>query len=62
MFVDITTFENAEKVFSTVQFQGNNFLKKKHFSKIRENGRNILKFLGRAAVVVTKTTPIIFDC
>ena len=59
--IEVKSFENAEKVFSPVRFQGDNFLKKRHFQKIRENVRNIFKYSGRAAVVVSKTTPIIFD-
>ncbi|CAB4030281.1 Hypothetical predicted protein, partial [Paramuricea clavata] len=60
MLVEITNSNNAGKVFSPVQCKGDNLLRKRHFDKVRENGRNIYKYSGRAAVVVTSTTPIIF--
>jgi hypothetical protein len=36
-------------------------LKKRHFEKIKENGRSIFKYSGRAAVVVGKSTPLLFE-
>lgn len=60
MSVVINTTENAEKVFSLARFQGKNFLKKRHFEKVMENGRKIFQYSGRAAVVVGKNTPITF--
>ena len=60
MLVEITNSDNAGKVFSPVRCKGDNLLRKRHFDKVRENGRNIYKYSGRAAVVVTSTTPIIF--
>ena len=59
--VTIESFETATKVFSPVRFGGSNFLKKRYFNKVRENGRQILVYSGRAAVVVGKSTPILFD-
>ena len=61
MSVTIETFENASKVFAPVRFSGSNFLKKRHFEKVKENGRNIFKYSGRAAVVVSKSTPLLFE-
>ncbi len=61
MSVRVESFQNASKVFSPVRFQGTNFLKKRHFEKVNENGRNILKYSGRAAVVVGKSTPMLFE-
>ena len=61
MSVAIETFENASKVFSPVRFFGTNYLKKRHFDKVKENGRNVLKYSGRAAVVVGKSTPLMFE-
>jgi hypothetical protein len=48
-------------MFSPVRFGGNNFLKKRHFIKVKENGRTLLRYSGRAAIVVGKSTPLIFD-
>jgi hypothetical protein len=56
MSVTIETFENASKVLAPAKFSGTNFLKKRHFEKIRENGRSIFKYSWRAAVVVGKST------
>jgi hypothetical protein len=36
-------------------------LKKRHFEKVKENGRNIFKYSRRAAVVVGKSTPLLFE-
>ena len=59
--VTIDSFETASKVFSQVRFGGQNYLKKRHFNKVRENNRPMLLYCGRASVVVGKSTPIIFD-
>ena len=61
MSVSIETFENASKVFAPVRFSGTNFLKKRHFEKVKENGRTIFKYSGRAAVVVGKSTPLLLE-
>jgi hypothetical protein len=61
MSVHVESYQNAAKVFSPVRFQGTNFLKKRHFQKVMENGRNIFKYSGRAAVVVGKSTPMLFE-
>jgi hypothetical protein len=57
----INTLGTASKVFSPVRFEGDNYLRKQHFSKVKENDRNVLKFTGRAFVVVGKNTPILFE-
>ena len=59
--VTIESFNTASNVFSPVRFGGRNFLKKRYFNKVKENGRTILNYSGRAAVVVGKSTPILFD-
>ena len=61
MLVNVDRFETATKIFSSVRFGGNNFLNKRQFTKVKENGRTILKYAGRAAIVVGKSTPMIFD-
>ena len=61
MLVTVDRFEAASKMFSPVRFGGNNFLKKRHFIKVKENGRTLLRYSGRAAIVVGKSTPLIFD-
>ncbi len=61
MLLQINTLETASKVFSPVRFEGDNYLRKRHFSKVKEDGRNILQFTGRAAVVVGKKTPILME-
>ena len=58
--IEVDGFDAAEKVFLTARFQGENYLKK-HFEKVRENGRNVFKYSGRAAVVVSKTTPLVLN-
>ena len=59
--LEINTLGTASKVFSPVRFEGDNYLRKRHFSKVKENDRNVLKFTGRASVVVGKNTPILFE-
>ena len=44
-----------------VRFAGDNFLRKRHYSKVREAGRNILQYQGRATVVVGEQTRILFE-
>lgn len=53
--------DTTAKVFSPVRFGGNNYLKKRHFDKVRENSQNMLTYSGRAAVVVGKLTPLMFE-
>ena len=57
--ITVDSYQTAAKVFSPVRFNWSNFLKKRHFDKV--NGRNVLKYSGRAAVVVRNTTPLMFD-
>ena len=52
MKLEIKALECAEKVFPPARFQGVNFIKKRHFQKMRENGRTVFKYSGRAAVVI----------
>jgi hypothetical protein len=59
--LEINTLGTASKVFSPVRFEGDNYLRKRHFSKVKENDRNVLKFTGRASVVVGKNTPVLFE-
>ena len=61
MCVEMVTMESVGKVFSPARFQGNNYLKKRQFEKTNENGRRIFKYSGRAAVLVSKSTPLILD-
>ena len=48
-------------MFSPVRFSGHIFLRKRHFNKIRQDGRTIFQYSGRAAVVVGKSTPLLLD-
>ena len=59
--VRITTFTNASKLFSPVRCGGANFLKKRHFMKVTENGRKVYKYTGRAAVVIGESIPLLFE-
>ena len=59
--ITIEAFETASKVFSPARLGGLNVLKKRHFNKIKENDRQVLLYNGRAAVVVGKATPIVFE-
>ena len=59
--VKINSIATATKVFSPVRFGGDNFLRKRHYSKVKEAGRNILQYQGKAAVVVGEQTPILFE-
>lgn len=61
MTVTIEKYSNAAKVFSPVRFLGQNYLKKRKFFIVKENGRKIFKYSGRAAVVVVKQTPMLFE-
>ena len=61
MLLRITCTETASKVFSPARFGGDNYLRKRHFSKVNKEGRNVLEFSGRAAVVVGVNTPIQMD-
>ena len=61
ILVKINSIATATKVFSPVRFGGDNFLRKRHYSKVRKAGRNILQYQGKAAVVVGEQTPILFE-
>ena len=50
--------DTAEKIWSPARFQGENFLKKRHFEKILEDGRVLQSYSGKSIVVVTQTTPL----
>ena len=54
----ITRPDTAEKIWSPARFAGENFLKKRHFEKIPEEGRFIEHFCGKSIVVVMQATPI----
>ncbi|XP_020914111.1 uncharacterized protein LOC110251718 [Exaiptasia diaphana] len=54
----ITNPQTAESVWNPSRFQGENYLKKRHFEKIPSEGRVIQVLSGRSVVVVTDSTPI----
>jgi hypothetical protein len=54
MSVRLDSFKNVAKVFS---FSRHELFKEKTL----ENWRNILKYSGRAAVVVSSSTPMLFE-
>ena len=56
----ITSVENASKIFSPARFSGGNILKKRQFQKVAENGRSVLQYKGKAIVLVSESTPILF--
>ena len=58
-FID---FESLFKVFSPARFDGENFMKYRVFRKEldQETGKPASTYKGRAAVVVSKNTPLIF--
>ena len=58
-FVD---FDSLFKVFSPASFDGENFMKYRVFRKEpdQETGKPTSTYKGRAAVVVSKNTPLIF--
>ena len=59
---EVNTLDTASKVFSPVRFEGDNYLRKRHYVKVKQDGRNILIFQGRAAVVVVeKKTQILLE-
>lgn len=53
--------QTAAKIWSPARFSGENFLAKRHFEKIPENGRVIQHYNGKSLVVVTQATPIKMD-
>ena len=61
----ISTFnllETAEKIFSPARFEGQDVLRKRHFSRQPDNNgtmRSVYK--GRSAVAISQTTPFCFD-
>ena len=57
----ISTPQTAAKIWSPARFSGENFLAKRHFEKIPENGRVIQHYNGKSLVVVTQATPIKMD-
>ncbi|CAH3178107.1 unnamed protein product [Porites evermanni] len=62
----ISTFnllETAEKVFSPARFEGQDVLRKRHFSRQPDkNGEMRTVYKGRSAVAISQTTPFCFDC
>ena len=62
----ISTFnllETAEKVFSPARFEGQDVLRKRHFSRQPDkNGEMRSVYKGRSAVAIFQTTPFCFDC
>lgn len=63
MLFTSTRFSTLEKIFSPARFSGENYLKKRHYSKIRQpikspgKSRFVHVFEGRSAVVVSEKTP-----
>ena len=61
MTLEITSLSSAYKIFSPARFGGENLLKRRHFQKVVLKGRCIFQFKGRAAVIVSKVTPIVME-
>ena len=61
----ISTFnllETAEKIFSPARFEGQDVLRKWHFSRQPDkNGKIRSVYKGRSAVAISQTTPLCFD-
>ena len=61
----ISTFnllETAEKIFSPAHFEGQDVLRKRHFSgQPDKNGKMRSVYKGRSAVAISQTTPFCFD-
>lgn len=53
--------QTAAMVWAPARFSGENFLAKRHFEKIPENGRVIQHYNEKSLVVVTQATPIQMD-
>ena len=53
--------ESVEKVFSPARFEGQDVLRKRHFTrKPVSKGKVEFSYKGRSAVVVSSNTPFIF--
>ena len=61
----ISTFnllETAEKIFSPARFEGQDVLRKRHFSRQPDKNANMRSvYKGRSAVAISQTTPFCFD-
>lgn len=58
MVLTAVQFGTIEKLFSPARFCGENFLKRRHYNKIRQpNKRVVHAFDGRSAVLVSGKTP-----
>ena len=61
----ISTFnllETAEKIFSPARFEGQDVLRKRHFSRQPDkNAKMRSVYKGRSAVAISQTTPFCFD-
>jgi len=55
----VSKAETAAKLWSPARFSGQNYLTKRHFDKVPENGRIIQHYAGKSRVVVTEKTPLI---
>ena len=53
----ITKADKAEKIWSSGRFDGENFLKKRHFEKVSSEGRVLETYSGKS-IVVTQATPV----
>lgn len=58
----LSSMESVEKVFSPARFEGQDVLRKRHFTrKPGSKGKVEFSYKGRSAVVVSTNTPFIFD-
>ena len=58
----LSSMKSVEKVFSSAQFEGQDVLRKRHFTrKPGAKGKVEFSYKGRSAVVVSNNTPFIFD-
>ena len=57
----LSSMESVEKVFSLARFEGQDVLRKRHFTrKPGSKGKEEFSYKGRSAVVVSTNTPFIF--
>jgi len=58
----ITKLETLEKIFAPERFDGQDLLRRRHFRRQpNEKGKMSSSYKGRSAIVVSNTTPFIFD-
>ena len=54
----VSRSETADNIWSPARFAEENYLKKRHFEKVPQEGRVIQIYSGKSVVVVTQATPI----